>query len=139
MGRAYYEGDEESFIDTAGKTAKAIDNALIFVTAATHVGSFTEKVIHKALHASYGVTIFSVVNKILALPLGIAFAALAVIEAIYEGVNFARCYHLMSKLSGSDVAQEKSGCSQPNKDTPKTFRLRQGRILQNPNLYRKAL
>jgi len=107
MGRAYYEGDEETFIDTAGKTAKAIDSALIFVTAATHVGSLAEKVIHKALHSSSTITIFSVVNKILALPLGIAFAVLAVIEAVYEGVNFARCYSLMSKFSGSDVAHER--------------------------------
>jgi hypothetical protein len=107
MGLAYYEGDEETFIDTAGKVAKAIDNSLIFVTVATHIASFAERVIQKALHSSQTITIFSVVNQILALPLGIAFAILAVIEAVYEGVNFARCYSLMSKLSGSDVAQEK--------------------------------
>lgn len=106
MGQAYYRGDEETFIDTAGRIAKAVDTALVWVTGIIQASALAGRVIHKALHPLQNFQIFSVVSKILTIPLGIVFAVLSVIEALYEGTNFIRCYSLMSKLTNSDLATE---------------------------------
>ncbi|NGX44958.1 MAG: hypothetical protein K940chlam2_00098 [Chlamydiae bacterium] len=106
MGQAYYRGDEETFIDTAGRVAKAIDIALVGVTVIIQASSLAGTVIHELIHTSQNFQIFSVICKILTIPLGIVFALLSVIEAIHEGTNFIRCYTLMSQLTNIDLANE---------------------------------